>query len=108
MKLEHIGRYAAEKKADDLVIMDMKGRTSLCDTFVIMSAPSTVRVKTIADSIEQGLKAHGLNARHKEGHKEARWVLLDYGDVIVHVFQEDTRKFYQLEHLWGDAPRSTF
>jgi len=90
------------------VIMEMKGKSSFCDTFVIMSAPSAVRVKAIVDCIEKNLKEEGIYPKHKEGYKEALWVLLDYGDILVHVFHEDTRKFYQLERLWGDAPKRAF
>ena len=108
LKIEPICRSAKDKKAEDIVIMDMKGRSSLCDYFVVMSAPSAVRVKAIADSIEQTMEEEGFYAAHREGYKEALWVLVDYGDVLVHVFHEDTRKFYQLEHLWGDAPKHVF
>ena len=85
--------------------MEMKGKSSLCDYFLIMSAPSVVRVKAIVDFVEESMKKDGTHARHREGYKDALWVLLDYGDVLVHVFHEDMRRFYQLEHLWGDAPK---
>ncbi len=88
--------------------MDMARRSSFCSHFVLASAPSTVRVKTIADSIETALEAEGLRVIHKEGYQDGLWVLLDYGDVVAHVFHEDTRKFYALETLWGDAPRTAF
>ena len=77
----------------------------MCDFFVVMSAPSSVRVKAIVDAIEESLEKEGFRARHKEGHQEALWVLLDYGDVVAHVFYHETRKFYNLERLWGDAPK---
>jgi ribosome-associated protein len=85
--------------------MEMKNRSSICNYFIIMSAPSTVRVKAIVDSIEDKLKDNGLRFLHKEGYADAMWVLMDYGDVIAHVFYNDTRKFYDLENLWGDAPK---
>lgn len=85
--------------------MEMKGKSSLCEYFVIMSAPSAVRVKAIVDFIQENMKIEGHHATHKEGYKDALWVLLDYGDVLVHVFLEEVRKYYQLEHLWGDAPK---
>lgn len=88
--------------------MEMKRRTALCDFFVVMSAPSQVRVKAIVDAVEESLKEEGFRLVHKEGAREAMWVLLDYGDVIVHVFYHETRKFYDLEHLWGDAPQRAF
>lgn len=86
----------------------MNGRSSLCDYFVIMSAPSSVRVKTIADCIEEAMGKEGFKPRHKEGYSDAMWVLLDYGPVIAHIFYSDTRKFYDLENLWGDAPKRSF
>ena len=88
--------------------MEMKQRSSLCDFFVVMSAPSSVRVRAIVDHIEDSLKKEGLRARHKEGYAESLWVLLDYGSVITHIFYHETRKFYDLEKLWGDAPKRNF
>ena len=85
--------------------MEMKKRTSLCDFFVVMSALSVVRVKAIVDAIEERMEAEGYRALHREGYREASWVLLDFGDVIAHVFYHETRRFYDLEHLWGDAPK---
>ena len=99
---------AYEKKAEDILIMDMKQRALFCDNFVIMSAPSAVRVKTIVEFIESSMESAGWRAKHKEGLAEAFWVLLDYEDVVVHVFYHETRKYYGLEHLWGDAPRRLY
>ena len=99
---------AVDKKAEDIVIMDMRQRAAFCDVFIVMSAPSSARVKTIADHIEESLENEGHRASHKEGSLEALWVLLDYGDVVVHIFHHETRKFYNLENLWGDAPRRVF
>lgn len=107
-KIELICQSGYDKKADEIVIMDMTGKSTLCDHFVVMSAPSTVRVKAIVDSIEESLEDKGLRPMHKEGYQEAMWVLLDYGDVVAHVFYQDTRKFYGLEYLWGDAPKREF
>ena len=88
--------------------MEMNGKSSLCDFFVVMSAPSTVRVRAIVDFIEDTMKREGLSLKHKEGYVESRWVLLDYGEVIAHVFYHETRRFYMLENLWGDAPKRNF
>lgn len=87
------------------MILEIGKKSALCDTFVIMGAPSGVRVKAIVDHIEEAVEAHGHRLRHREGYAEAVWVLLDFGDVVVHVFHHETRRFYGLEHLWGDAPR---
>jgi len=100
---------AYDKKAEDIVVMDMGQRSSFCSYFVVMSASSSVRVKAIADAIEEAILGRdGQRARHKEGYAEATWVLLDYGDVVAHIFYADTRRFYDLEKLWGDAPRRHF
>ena len=88
--------------------MEMRERSAFCSYFIVMSAPSTVRAKTIAESIEESMESEGLRALHKEGYKEALWILLDYGDVVAHIFYEEKRKFYDLEKLWGDVPRRHF
>ncbi len=88
--------------------MEMNGRSSLCDFFVVMSAPSTVRVRAIVDFIEETMKKQGMALKHKEGYGESTWVLLDYGEVIAHVFHYEMRRFYALENLWGDAPKRNF
>jgi ribosome-associated protein len=99
---------ATDKKADEIVILEMDRRSAFCDAFVILSAPSSVRVKAIVDHIEGTLLSHGLRPLHKEGYAEASWVLLDYGAVVVHAFHSETRRYYSLEHLWGDAPKRVY
>jgi ribosome-associated protein len=88
--------------------MDMKKVSSIADYFIISSGTSGRHIKAVADSIEEQLKKQGYRLRHKEGYNESEWVLLDYNDCIVHIFSEPTRKFYDLERLWGDAPRVLF
>jgi len=88
--------------------MEMNGRSSFCDCFILMSAPSTVRVRAIVDFIGESMKKKGLSLKHREGYAECTWVLLDYGEVVVHVFHHPTRLFYALENLWGDAPKRNF
>ena len=88
--------------------MEMSEKSSIAGHFIIMSAPSTVRVKAIVEHIESSLEKAGLRVFHKEGVKEGMWVLLDYGEVIAHVFYHETRTFYSLESLWGDAPRKNY
>ena len=88
--------------------MELNGRSSLCDCFIVMSAPSTVRVRAIVDFIEESMKKEGIHLKHKEGYTESTWVLLDYGEVIAHVFHHQTRQFYALENLCGDAPKRNF
>ena len=96
---------ANDRQAEDIVVMEMKEKSSIGDFFVVMSAASSVRVKSIVDHIEDEMEKGGFPALHKEGLAEGHWVLMDYGDIVVHVFYHETRKFYSLETLWGDAPR---
>ncbi len=107
-KVRWICEASDKRKAEEILIMEMQGRSSVCDCFIVMSAPSVVRVKAIADLIEETLEKKGIAANHKEGLEEGLWVLLDYGDVLVHIFHERTRRFYNLESLWGDAPAKHF
>jgi len=97
------GRLALSKKGFDVKILKLVGLSSVCDYFVIVSGGADVHVKAIAREIEDGLHAEGVKALHREGYDKGSWVLLDYIDVVVHVFLEGTRSKYALERLWGDA-----
>ena len=98
-------RTLASRKAEDLAVLDLRGITSLTDWFVICHGTSDRQVRSLADEVLETVKKEtGLPAR-VEGYLEADWILLDYGDFIVHVFSERARRYYDLEHLWGDAPR---
>ena len=97
-------RAALEKNALDVVALDVHALSSIADYFLICSARSTTQADTIAEAIRIALRALGIRARHAEGSAESGWLLLDYGDVVVHVFLEATRGFYALDRLWGDAP----
>ena len=81
--------------------------TDFTDYFVICSGTSDRQVQAIADAVDGALRAEGVRPLHVEGYNRAQWVLLDYGDLVVHIFQEETRRFYGLERLWGDAPDVT-
>ena len=96
---------ALEKKAEDIVLLNMRGIVSYADYFLICNGRSDRQVRAIAQSIETALKKLGYQALGIEGMSHGRWVLIDYGDVIVHVFQESIRRFYDIEDLWVDAPR---
>jgi ribosome-associated protein len=97
---------ALDKKATDPVVLDLRELAAVSDYFVIVSASSEVQAKAIADHIEERLSAdHASKPWHVEGRDGRRWVLLDYIDVVVHVFHERTREYYLLERLWGDAKR---
>jgi ribosome-associated protein len=91
------------KKGFDVSVLDIRKLTSMADYFVICSADSETQVKAIADEVEKNLKDNGIKIWHKEGYKALSWVLMDYVDVIVHVFKKEARQFYNLEKLWGDA-----
>ena len=95
---------ADEKKARDIVQMDMIGLISTNDYFVICSANTATQVRAIADNIEEKMEEAGISFLHKEGYREGEWVLLDYGDCVAHVFMTESRAFYALERLWSDAP----
>jgi ribosome-associated protein len=95
---------ALEKQALNVTVLDLQGLSGIADFFLICSARSTPQADAIADAIRGALRGQGVRPRHGEGSAESGWLLLDYGDVVVHVFLEETRGFYQLERLWGDAP----
>lgn len=86
----------------------MRKIPSVCDYFVIVSGSSTTQAKAISDNIIEKLRDKGERLWHVEGEREALWILLDYGDVIAHVFTDEMRKFYELERLWGDVPHDNF
>ena len=95
---------ALDKKAIDLAVLDLQGLSTIADFFLVCSARSTTQAETIAEAVRGALRTDGVRPRHNEGSAESGWLLLDYGDVVVHVFLEETRGFYALDRLWGDAP----
>ncbi len=99
-----VAELAADRKALDIVALDLRGMIGYADYFVICSGRTDRQTHAIHDAIHQGLKARGLLPRRVEGLSEARWILMDYLDVVVHVFTPDTREYYRLEQLWGEAP----
>jgi ribosome-associated protein len=101
-------RAASSKQARDIVILDVHGLIVITDHFVICSAPTERQVRTIVDAVEEALRERDRKPVRREGETEGRWVLLDYVDVVVHVFAEEEREFYDLERLWRDAPRVPF
>lgn len=96
---------ADSKKAFDILILDLRGLTYITDYFVICSGSNTTQVAAISEQVGHVLAKAGQHATHVEGGAESHWVLMDYGDIVVHIFDEQTRLFYSLEKLWGDAPR---
>ena len=100
----NIAELIFNKKGYGVKILDLKEVATFTDYFVICSADSDTQVKAIADEIDKSLRDSGLRSWHKEGYRALNWVLIDYVDVVVHVFKKDMREFYNLEKLWGDAP----
>ncbi len=104
-KVELIVNCYDDKKAHDIVAMEVGELTSVADYFVIGSAPSSTQVKAIADEIEEKMEKAGFRAVHREGYNSAMWILLDYSDIVCHIFNDETRKFYDIERLWSDAKK---
>jgi len=97
------GKLALEKQASDIKILDLRKISNISDFFVVCSAKVDVHLKAIADNIVEKLEQKGAKVWHNEGYPQGRWIILDYVDVVVHIFLEEARKFYDLEGLWGDA-----
>ncbi len=105
---QKIVEHALTKKAQNVCLIDLRPLGTVTDFFVICHGESGVQVKAIANAIADGMKQEGVSVWHKEGYRYLHWVLLDYVDVVVHVFQKEEREFYGLEKLWGDAEIESF
>ena len=103
-KVRRAARAALDRKALDPVVLDVRQLSSVTDYYLLCSGRSTTHLRSIADGIREEMKGDDVRLLHGEGTPESGWLLLDYGDVLVHVFLEDTRVYYALERLWGDAP----
>lgn len=103
-ELARATELALDRKALDLLVLDLRGISNATDWFFLTSGTSDTHVKSIADHIIEELKQEGVRPAHVEGLRTGRWVLLDYIDFVVHVFHPSAREYYQLERLWGDAP----
>lgn len=106
-KMVELARYAADqvadKKARDIVMLDIRGLSVIADYFVICSGNSSTQVQAISKHLKEKLAEKGLPFKGMEGYDDARWVLVDFGDLVVHVFRQEEREFYNLERVWGDA-----
>lgn len=102
--LEIVVKAAENKRAEDLTALDMTKVSLMADYFLIMEANSSRQIQAIADEITDQMAANGVKIRDVEGKNEANWILIDLGDVVVHVFQKEQRSHYNLEKLWSDAP----
>lgn len=105
-KTTYIKTVLEEKKAEDIACLSLTGLSSLSDSFVIATGGAPSHVKALADEVIDRLDARGISPLRVEGYESARWILLDYDDVIVHIFNEEARRFYSLEWLWADAKRT--
>ncbi len=105
-KVEIIKQALEDKKATNIEVLDVAEQTSLGDYFVVASCQSNVQVRACVDEIEEKMDEAGFPVNHKEGYRGGSWILMDYGDVIVHVMQQETREFYAIERLWDDAGRT--
>lgn len=101
----HCADAAEDKKAKDIVILDMRELTSVADYFMICAGLTERQTRAIADEILQRLRKKGIFCTHLDGEREGRWIVIDFVDVLVHIFSQETREFYQLERLWGDAEK---
>jgi len=105
---ELAAKSAYDRKALDIIILDLKGISSITDYFVICTGNSDTHVQGIAEKIKESLDEKDVKLWNSEGERKATWILLDYIDVIVHIFTKEAREFYSLERLWGDAPKTTY
>ncbi len=104
---QEICKILSSKKGEDILVIDVREKTVLCDYFVIASGRNTSQVRALCDTLEEKLSAQGIEPRRTEGVREGRWGVLDYGDVIVHVFNDESRLFYHLERLWDEGTNVT-
>lgn len=103
--LEKIIKYLEDKKAIDIKTIDIKGKTTIADYFIIASGTSSTHIKALADNVEEELKKQDIYPNKIEGYNSAAWILMDYQDVIVHIFTEEQRENYNLEDLWEKAQK---
>ena len=100
---QEIGNYLSSKKAEDILLIVVREKTALCDYFVIASGRNTTQVRALGENLEGHLSKQGIEPRRTEGVRDGRWGVLDYGDIIVHIFNDESRLFYHLERLWTEG-----
>ena len=102
-KVEIIQKALEDKKATNIEVLDVSEQTSLGDYFIVASCQSSVQVRACVDEVEEKMEEAGFVVKHKEGYRGGSWILMDYGEIVVHVMQQETREFYAIERLWDDA-----
>lgn len=105
--IENMCKVLSSKKAENITIVDVNDLTVITDYFIVCSAPSSPLVKTLSDELEDKMAEDGIVAKRKEGYHEARWIVLDYGDIIVHIFHNEERGYYDIEKLWANESNIT-
>lgn len=106
--VDRAAELALERKAEDVMALDLRGISTATDFFLLATGNSDIQVRAISENIIEEMKKEGVRPNHVEGIQGGRWVLIDYIDVVVHVFHPSAREFYHLEELWGDAPRRVY
>lgn len=101
--VEKIVEILKDKKARDIDVINISNVTILADYFILCSGTSTIHIRSMADELKLKLEEQGIPVHHVEGYGSARWILMDYGNVVVHIFHEEERKFYSIERLWADG-----
>lgn len=99
-KLELVKNTLEDRKAESVDVIDLRGKTLIADYFVLANGTSNVHIRSIADGVLEKMKAQGARAERVEGYKDAKWILADFGDIVLHVFAAEEREFYDLESLW--------
>jgi len=102
--IDRIVELIFNKKGYDVKILDLRKLTTITDYFIICSGDSDTQVKAIADEVDKQMRSEGVRSWHTEGYRTLNWVLIDFVDIVVHVFKKESREYYNLEKLWGDAP----
>jgi ribosome-associated protein len=105
--IDRIVELIFNKKGYDVKILDLRTLTTITDYFIICTGDSDTQVKAIADEVDKQMRAEGVRSWHTEGYRSLNWVLIDFVDIVVHVFKKESREYYNLEKLWGDAPSVT-
>ena len=101
----HCARIGDDNKAKDIVILDLRGITPIFDFFILMTGASRRQIHTLAEEVDDHMRSEGEKRLSIQGYQASRWVVQDYGDIVVHVFDKESREYYALEDLWADAPR---